>query len=165
MSMPELSTFLTFAKHIDWLTTVSGNGPFTVFAPTNAAFAILPSTVRTSLLATEQRPQLRIVLSNHAANGSIRSSDLALLSTLASLSGQALSVTRQTNEFIVAGARVVTADLTCSNGVVHVIDRVIIHSQSPTPTRPPPDRGLCRPVGDPTPIDDACEWHSLRPDP
>ena len=136
-STSELSTLVSIVQLADFVTTLSGAGPFTVFAPTNAAFDALSSSARTSLLAPENRSQLARVLKNHVVRGIVRSTDLRTLCRIKTLDDSDLSITSRTNETFVANARVITADLTCANGVVHMVDRVIV---DPTKHNAPPER-------------------------
>ena len=139
LSTPELSTLVSLVKMADLVTTLSGIGPFTVFAPTNAAFNALSPARRASLLAPENRTQLVRVLRNHVVSGVARSTDLATMRRIRTLQGHDLSIASGcSNETFVANARVVTADLPCANGVVHVIDRVIDLTKHTPHERPPP---------------------------
>jgi hypothetical protein len=139
LSTPELSTLVSLVKMADLVTTLSGTGPFTVFAPTNAAFNALSPARRASLLAPENRTQLVRVLRNHVVSGVARSTDLATMRRIRTLQGHDLSIASGcSNETFVANARVVTADLPCANGVVHVIDRVIDLTKHTPHERPPP---------------------------
>ena len=139
LSTPELSTLVSLVKMADLVTTLSGTGPFTVFAPTNAAFNALSPARRASLLAPENRTQLVRVLRNHVVSGVARSTDLATMRRIRTLQGHELSIASGcSNETFVANARVVTADLPCANGVVHVIDRVIDLTKHTPHERPPP---------------------------
>ena len=137
VSTSELSTLVSIVQLADFVTTLSGAGPFTVFAPTNAAFDALSSSARTSLLAPENRSQLARVLKNHVVRGIVRSTDLLTLCRIKTLDDSDLSITSRTNETFVANARVIAADLTCANGVVHMVDRVIV---DPTKHTAPPER-------------------------
>ncbi len=127
MTTPELSTLVSVLKLADLETTLSGKGPFTVFAPTNAAFTALNPALRTSLLSPENRNQLRLVIQNHVASGAFRTADdVDTLSGLKTLQGHNLPITRYTNGVFVANVRIIAADLTCANGVVHMVDRFVI---------------------------------------
>ena len=139
LSTPELSTLVSLVKMADLVTTLSGTGPFTVFAPTNAAFNALSPARRASLLAPENRTQLVRVLRNHVVSGVARSTDLATMRRIRTLQGHDLSIASGcSKETFVANARVVMADLPCANGVVHVVDRVIDLTKHTPHERPPP---------------------------
>jgi len=122
-SFTTLVAAVTAAGLVD---TLKGAGPFTVFAPTDDAFAKLPAGTVESLVKPENRDQLVKILTLHAISGKIRAADLAgkTLSP-ASVEGEALHVDG-TNGVTVNGAHVVTADIECTNGVIHVIDTVLM---------------------------------------
>jgi uncharacterized surface protein with fasciclin (FAS1) repeats len=103
--------------------TLEGEGPFTVFAPTDAAFAALPAGVLDGLLADPAA--LAKVLTYHVVAGRAASGDIVGMSTLQSLEGKQLSVSAE-GGVKVGGANVTTADVDASNGVIHVIDQVLI---------------------------------------
>ena len=88
--------------------------------------------MRESLLAPANRGQLVRILTNHVASGSILSDSLEVINRVKTLHDRFLPITRRANEFYVANARVVLADLACSNGVVHLIDRVIVRNHHAT---------------------------------
>ena len=98
-----------------------GDGPFTVFAPTDDAFAALPEGAVANLLLPENRDRLRAVLLHHVVAGRIRAEDLAPVAGLKSLGGTALPVGLRIGE-----ANVTKANIECGNGVIHVIDRVLL---------------------------------------
>lgn len=102
--------------------TLSGAGPFTVFAPTNAAFDKLPSGTLNTLLNNPQ--QLRAVLTNHVVQGRVTSADLPGRPSATSVQGSALNFS--TNPARVNSAAITEADLQASNGVIHVIDTVLV---------------------------------------
>jgi transforming growth factor-beta-induced protein len=103
---------------------LSGEGPFTVFAPTDDAFAQLPEGTVASLL--EDIPALTNVLTYHVVNGQVLAEDVAGLSNAETLLGQFLEISADRSLVTVDGAEVVTPDLLASNGVIHVIDRVLL---------------------------------------
>ena len=100
--------------------TLKGTGPFTVFAPTDAAFAALPAGTVENLLKPENKQQLIAVLTYHVVTG---------LSEAATVQGGKLAVASADGAVSVGGARVVTADVMASNGVIHVIDKVLLPAQ------------------------------------
>jgi len=106
--------------------TLKGAGPFTVFAPSDEAFAKLPEGTVTDLLKPENKAKLTAILTLHVMAGKVLAADVAgkKLSP-ASVQGQALHVDG-TNGVTVNGAKVVTADIACTNGVIHVIDAVLL---------------------------------------
>ncbi|MES0880123.1 fasciclin domain-containing protein [Roseibium sp. SCP14] len=106
--------------------TLKGDGPFTVFAPTDEAFAKLPAGTVENLLKPENKDQLVAVLTYHVVPGKVMSSDIAgKKAEVASVQGSEISVDA-TNGVKVDDANVVTADVEASNGVIHVIDAVIL---------------------------------------
>ena len=105
--------------------TLKGEGPFTVFAPTDEAFAALPEGTVATLLLPENKDQLISILTNHVVSGKVMSTDLS--NGMMALTLQGSNVTIMTNNGVsVNGANVVTADIEASNGVIHVIDAVIL---------------------------------------
>jgi uncharacterized surface protein with fasciclin (FAS1) repeats len=112
--------------------TLQGQGPFTVFAPTDEAFARLPAGTVESLLRPENRNRLTEILTYHVVAGRLNASDVVGGSRhLATVEGRTLEVSQQGSTVWIGGARVVTADIRASNGVIHVIDRVLIPAQEP----------------------------------
>ena len=105
---------------------LKGDGPFTVFAPTDEAFAALPEGTVENLLKPENKDQLIAVLTYHVVPGKIMSSDIAGTATMVeSVQGSELDV-NATDGVTVDGATVVTADIETDNGVIHVINRVVL---------------------------------------
>jgi uncharacterized surface protein with fasciclin (FAS1) repeats len=106
--------------------TLKGEGPFTVFAPTDDAFAALPEGTVESLLEEENRDQLVAILTYHVIPGAVMSSDIAGQElSVETVNGQMLEIDA-TDGVMVGGATVVQADIEASNGVIHVIDTVIL---------------------------------------
>lgn len=106
--------------------TLKGAGPFTVFAPSDAAFAKLPAGTVESLLKPENKAKLAAILTLHVLPGKVMAADVAgkTLSP-SSVQGEALNVDG-TKGVTVNGAQVTSADISCTNGVIHVIDTVIL---------------------------------------
>jgi uncharacterized surface protein with fasciclin (FAS1) repeats len=105
--------------------TLSGNGPFTVFAPTNEAFSKLPAGTVESLLKPENKEKLAAILTYHVVSGKVMSKDLSNGQKAATVNGQEVTVTIA-DGVKVENATVTSADLEASNGVIHVIDTVIM---------------------------------------
>jgi glutathione peroxidase len=105
--------------------TLKGKGPFTVFAPTDAAFAKLPAGTLASLLEPENRATLTSILTHHVVAGKFTAADVMKRSTATTLNGQQVSFSTG-GGVKVSGAKVIKADVDCSNGVIHVIDSVIL---------------------------------------
>jgi uncharacterized surface protein with fasciclin (FAS1) repeats len=106
--------------------TLEGPGPFTVFAPTDAAFAKLPPGTVDSLLKPENKAKLVAVLTYHVVPGEVTAADVVKLNEAKTVSGKMIAVHTVGDTVMVNNARVVTADITASNGVIHVIDSVLL---------------------------------------
>ena len=106
--------------------TLKGAGPFTVFAPTNAAFSALPAGTVDGLLKPESKAALTNILTYHVVAGSVKAADLKDGQKVKTLQGEELTVTIKKGKVMINGANVTAADLTGSNGVVHVIDAVLM---------------------------------------
>ena len=106
--------------------TLSGAGPFTVFAPTNAAFSALPAGTLDNLLKPENKQKLASILTYHVVAGKVMSSDLTDGMKAKTVNGKEITINVKEGKVTVNGANVTTADLGAGNGVVHVIDAVIL---------------------------------------
>ena len=106
--------------------TLQGDGPFTVFAPTDEAFAKLPEGTVQSLLRPENRAQLIAVLTYHVVPGKVTASQVVNLTGAATVQGQRVDIAVESGNVMIDGATVVTADVMATNGVIHVIDEVIL---------------------------------------
>jgi uncharacterized surface protein with fasciclin (FAS1) repeats len=126
-SNPDFSTLVTALKAAELTDALSGAGPFTVFAPTNAAFAALPAGTVENLLKPENKAKLQGILKFHVLGAAIESSALAgkTLTSPPTLQGGTLAIDG-TKGVKVAGANVVKADIRGSNGIIHVIDKVLL---------------------------------------
>ncbi|MCA1762819.1 MAG: fasciclin domain-containing protein [Flavobacteriales bacterium] len=120
-----LSTLVTAVKQAGLVETLSGEGPFTVFAPTNDAFAALPEGVLESLLKPENKDQLVAVLTYHVLPGSVASTDLKDGMKAPTVQGENVMIDLKDGAKV-NGANVAKADIKATNGVVHVIDAVIL---------------------------------------
>ena len=119
-------TLVTAVKAAGLVETLKGKGPFTVFAPTDEAFAKLPAGTVENLLKPENKNQLVAILTYHVVSGKVMSKDLAGKKTMAkSVEGGEISIDA-TDGVKVDNAKVVKADIEASNGVIHVIDAVIM---------------------------------------
>ena len=121
----DLSTLVAAVTAADLVKTLQGPGPFTVFAPTNEAFADIQSTVDT-LLKPENKDDLTNVLTYHVVPGPYPAADLKDGQELTTVQGDKLKVTIDGDTVKVGDATVAQADVTTSNGVVHVIDKVLV---------------------------------------
>jgi len=123
----DLSTLVTALKAGNLVSALEGKGPFTVFAPTNAAFAKVPSATLKSLLDPKNVKQLDQVLEYHVVSGNIHSNQLHYRQNVKTLEGQNLLVEKHSSGvYINRKAKVTTADVGATNGVVHIIDTVLI---------------------------------------
>ncbi len=120
-----LSTLVTAVKAAGLVETLSGEGPFTVFAPTNEAFAALPEGTLETLLKPENKDQLVQVLTYHVVGAKVMSTDLTDGQTAETAQGEEITVDLSDGVKI-SGAAVAMPDVKASNGVVHVIDQVIL---------------------------------------
>lgn len=130
-SVPALSTLVTALKAGGLVTALSGPGPFTVFAPTNDAFNSLPPGVLNNLLVPSNVKVLDNILTYHVVAGAAAySSQLSNLENVKTLQGQNATVFLNFGSVYINYALVVIANVTCSNGVVHVIDKVLLPAAS-----------------------------------
>lgn len=123
---PDHTTLVAAVSAAGLVETLSGDGPFTVFAPTNAAFAALPEGTVDNLLKPEMKDQLTGVLTYHVVAGNVMSGDLSDGQVVTTLNGQELIVSIKDGKVTINDATVVAADIAGSNGVVHVIDSVLL---------------------------------------
>lgn len=108
---------------------LKSEGPFTVFAPTDEAFAALPEGTVASLLKPENRDKLVAILTYHVVPGKVLSSDVVKLESAKTVQGESVSIAVNDGNVMVDNANVVAVDIETSNGVIHVIDSVILPSQ------------------------------------
>lgn len=121
-----LSTLVAAVKAGGLVDALSSAGPFTVFAPTNDAFAKVPSATLASLLTAEGKPALVNILTYHVVSGKAMSGDLVDGQEIKTLQGKTLKVMIKDGNVYINGAQVVIADVKTKNGVVHVIDTVLM---------------------------------------
>ncbi|AMY07948.1 Immunogenic protein MPT70 precursor [Luteitalea pratensis] len=122
-------SFTTLAKALtaaDLVGTLKGPGPFTVFAPTDEAFAALPAGTLEKLLKPENKATLRRVLTYHVVPGKVMAADVVKISSAKAVSGDTLSIKASGGTVMVDKARVAKADIAASNGVIHVVDAVLL---------------------------------------
>jgi uncharacterized surface protein with fasciclin (FAS1) repeats len=126
VSAGKFNTLVTAVKAAGLVDTLKGDGPFTVFAPTDAAFAKLPKGTVEDLLKPENKEKLVAVLTYHVVPGKIMSGDIAGKTAMVkTVQGGKLSVDA-TKGVKVDNAKVISADVAASNGVIHVIDTVVL---------------------------------------
>lgn len=121
----DFSTLLAAAEAAGLVETLKGDGPFTVFAPTDEAFAALPEGTVDTLLMPENKDQLTSILTYHVVPGKVMSGDLSDGKTAETVQGSEVTIGTE-GGVTVNDANVVTADIEASNGVIHVIDGVIM---------------------------------------
>jgi uncharacterized surface protein with fasciclin (FAS1) repeats len=119
------STLLAAAKAAGLVDTLKGAGPFTVFAPTDDAFAKLPSGTVENLLKPENKDKLAAILKYHVVSGRVMAADVKA-GEVATVNGQKLTVTVGADGVRVDNAKVVKTDVNADNGVIHVIDAVVL---------------------------------------
>jgi transforming growth factor-beta-induced protein len=127
-SAGKFNTLLAAAKAAGLVDVLSGEGPLTVFAPTDDAFAKLPKGTVETLLKPENKDTLKAVLTYHVVPGKIMAKDVLKSSGMKTVNGQRLDFTTKDKNVMIDKATVVTADIKTSNGVIHVIDTVMLPS-------------------------------------
>lgn len=120
------STLVAAVKAAGLVDTLKSAGPFTVFAPTDDAFAALPAGTVDDLVKPENKDKLTAILLLHVLPGKVMAADVAGQSMNPKTAGGSTIHVDGTNGVSVDGAKVVTADIGCSNGVIHVIDKVLL---------------------------------------
>jgi transforming growth factor-beta-induced protein len=121
--------FNTLAKALeagDLVDALKGEGPFTVFAPTDAAFAKLPAGTLEGLLKPEKKSDLQGILKYHVVSGKVVAADVVKIDSAETLQGKKLSIKVNDGTVMVNDAKVTNTDIGCSNGVIHVIDSVLL---------------------------------------
>lgn len=124
MSDPQFSTLVTAIKAAGLVETLSGEGPFTVFVPTNDAFAKLPEGTLDSLLNNPE--ELKKVLTYHVVSGDVKAADVVKLSSAKTVQGQDVRITVDGNTVKVNDSVVTKTDISTKNGTIHVIDSVLL---------------------------------------
>ncbi|MCG6117612.1 MAG: fasciclin domain-containing protein [Aquimonas sp.] len=122
---PDFSTLVAAVQAAGLVDTLNSEGPFTVFAPTNAAFEKLPAGTVENLLKPENREQLVAVLTYHVVAGKVMAADVVGLTEANTVNGKAISIDTS-NGVRINNANVTATDIAASNGVIHVIDTVIL---------------------------------------
>jgi transforming growth factor-beta-induced protein len=126
ISAGDFNTLVTAVKAADLVETLKSEGPFTVFAPTDEAFAKLPHGTLEDLLKPENKGKLASILTYHVVSGKVMAADVVNLSHAETVNGQSLSVKTYGSTVKVDNANVTKTDIKCSNGVIHVIDAVVL---------------------------------------
>src|SRR5271156_5653788 len=120
------TTLVAAVKAAGLVDTLSGPGPFTVFAPTDAAFAKLPAGTVDNLLKPENKQKLVAILTYHVVSGRVTAAQVSKMSDAKTLNGKDLTIRASDGHVMINDATVTKADIQCSNGVIHVIDTVLI---------------------------------------
>jgi uncharacterized surface protein with fasciclin (FAS1) repeats len=120
------NTLVTAVKAADLVEVLKGKGPFTVFAPTDDAFAKLPEETLNSLLQPENKEKLQSILTYHVVPGKYTASDIMGMGSAKTVNGESFSISKSGGNVMVDNAKVIKTDVMASNGVIHVIDTVII---------------------------------------
>jgi uncharacterized surface protein with fasciclin (FAS1) repeats len=123
----QFNTLLTAAQAAGLVETLKGEGPFTVFAPTDEAFARVPKATLSALL--QDKDQLKQVLLYHVVPGRVMAAQAAQLDSATTAQGQSFTIRTQGGKVMINGATVIQADIPASNGVIHVIDAVLLPPQ------------------------------------
>lgn len=122
----QFNTLAAALKSANLVDTLKGEGPFTVFAPTDAAFAKLPEGTLENLLKPENRDQLIAILTYHVVPGEVYAADVLRMTSATTVNGSDITIEADKGAVRIDGANVVQADISASNGVIHVIDAVIL---------------------------------------
>ena len=119
-------TLVAAVKAAGLVDTLKGPGPFTVFAPTDEAFAKLPPGTLEDLLKPENKARLQSILTYHVVAGNVLAKDVVKLDSARTVEGQSITITATDGGVMVDNAHVIKTDIVASNGVIHVIDSVIL---------------------------------------
>lgn len=122
----QFKTLVTAVKAADLVETLKGKGPFTVFAPTDEAFAKIPQDKLEALL--KDKKALSAVLTYHVVPGKVMAADVVKLNSAKTVQGQSVAIVAKDGRVTINGANVLKTDIVCGNGVIHVIDAVILPS-------------------------------------
>jgi len=120
------NTLVTAVKAAGLVETLKGKGPFTVFAPTDEAFAKLPAGTLDNLLKPENKEKLKGILTYHVVSGKVMAKDVVKIKSAKTVNGQSLAISMKDKAVMVDNAKVVKTDIVCTNGVIHVIDAVVL---------------------------------------
>ena len=120
------NTLVAAVKAAGLVETLKGEGPFTVFAPTDEAFAKLPKETLADLLKPENKEKLASILTYHVVSGNVKAADVVKLKSAKTVNGKEVKISVDGDKVKVDDANVVKTDIATSNGVIHVIDSVIL---------------------------------------
>lgn len=122
----EFNTLVAAVKAAGLVDALSGDGPLTVFAPTDAAFAKLPKGTVEDLLKPENKDKLVAVLTYHVVKGSVPASKVVGMDSATTLQGGKVTIKVEGDSVMLNNAKVIKTDIKCSNGMIHVIDTVLL---------------------------------------
>jgi uncharacterized surface protein with fasciclin (FAS1) repeats len=122
----QFTTLVAALKAAGLVDTLKGPGPFTVFAPTDDAFKKLPAGTLDSLLKPENKAKLVAILTYHVVAGNVTAADASKLTSAKTVEGADIKITASGGAVMIDGAKVIKADIACKNGVIHVIDAVML---------------------------------------
>lgn len=125
-SAGQFKTLATALEAADLVATLKGPGPFTVFAPTDEAFAKLPAGTVENLLKPENKAKLTAILTYHVVPGAVKAEQVTTLDEVKTVNGTTAKISTGEGKVMINDATVVKADIAASNGVIHVIDKVIL---------------------------------------
>lgn len=120
----QFNTLVTAVKAAELVETLKGEGPFTVFAPTDEAFAKVPKDKLEALL--KDKKALTSVLTYHVVSGKVMAADVVKLDSAKTVQGKSLTIVTKDGKVTVNGVNVIKTDIVCKNGVIHVIDGVLL---------------------------------------
>jgi len=126
----QFKTLAAALTSADLVSTLKGKGPFTVFAPTDAAFAKLPAGTVEDLLKPENKAKLAAILTYHVVPGKVMAADVVKLKEAKTVNGKMVAVKAEGGAVMINDAKVTATDIAASNGVIHVIDTVILPPNS-----------------------------------
>ena len=126
VSAGSFNTLAAALNAADLVDTLRGDGPFTVFAPTDDAFAKLPAGTLEDLLRPENKAKLQGILTYHVVAGKVMAKDVVGMSAAKTVNGQSFTISEKYGNVMVDNAKVIKTDIMASNGVIHVIDSVIL---------------------------------------
>jgi len=122
----DFKTLATALKAAELIDALKGQGPFTVFAPTDDAFGKLPAGTVEGLLKPEKKTDLQGILKYHVVSGKVMAADVVKMTSAKTLQGKMLAIQVTDGTVMVDNATVTKTDIECSNGVIHVIDSVVL---------------------------------------
>lgn len=126
MDAGSFKTLAAALQAADLVKTLQSAGPFTVFAPTDEAFAKLPASTLQKLLLPENKDKLQAVLTYHVVAGKVPASKVIKMTTATTVNGAELPISSHGKSVVVGGANVLRTDVPASNGIIHVIDAVML---------------------------------------